>query len=101
MQANEVQIWDVVARSQMAVLGGISGGAMHVAFSPDGRTLAACGTRVRLWNIPTMQEVASFPTPSAFIESLGFAPDGDRLFLAGPTDKGLCTYHTLGLQPWP
>ena len=62
---------------------------MSLAFSPDGRTLAAGGYRlIRLWDV---QSGALLHTPeghTSFVSSLGFSPDG-RMLVSGSKDGSI------------
>lgn len=55
----------------------------HLAFSPDGKLLASCGTpgiskgAIRLWDVATAKVVVELPDPQA--DRLVFSPDGKRL----------------------
>ncbi|HEY8503669.1 MAG TPA: hypothetical protein VIL46_03750, partial [Gemmataceae bacterium] len=58
-----------------------------LAFSPDGRLLAAGGTRpggaVRLWELRSGKEVHAFAGHRGGVERLAFSPDGRLLASAG------------------
>jgi WD40 repeat protein/serine/threonine protein kinase len=56
----------------------------HVAFSPDGRRLAAaCSDGLFLWNATTGQSEASFAGHVGEVNCVCFAPDGRQLASAG------------------
>jgi WD40 repeat protein len=62
-----------------------------VAFSPDGKTLAAGGMNkaVRLWDVATGKKTRELATqPPAMIHGLAFAPDGTRLASASVARGG-------------
>src|SRR4029077_12398613 len=61
------------------------GNLRAAAFSPDGKNLAACGddARVRIWNLQTGQETASFTGAIDQIDRLVYSPDGRRLAASG------------------
>src|SRR5206468_9215404 len=43
-RADGVQIWDVASRTKVTTLGDAPPDLQHIAFSPDGRLVAACGS---------------------------------------------------------
>ncbi len=56
-----------------------------VAFSPDGKRLAACGNKgIRIWGVANREAQATWPSESRFIECLAFSPDGKRLAAGAP-----------------
>lgn len=55
-------------------------GCKHLAFAPDGRTIAgACGKCVRVWAVPDWREVAVFRGHAGEVSQVAFTPDGKRL----------------------
>ncbi len=52
----------------------------RVVFSPDGRVLAAGGSRITLWSVLTLDRIASIPTSdSSEASALEFLPDARHL----------------------
>jgi WD40 repeat protein len=55
-----------------------------VAFSPDGKLLAAGSHKeVRLWNVVNKQSAGIWNTNTGYVKSLVFSPDGKKLFVGG------------------
>jgi WD40 repeat protein len=69
-----------------------------VAFSPDSRILAACGTgekaisRILLWNVESGQEIKTLLEPRRRTNGIVFAPDGKTLASAS-ADNTLLLWH--------
>src|SRR5262249_3820027 len=90
-----IRLWDLDQRKEINGLDPEFGKDVRVvsilAFSPNGRLLAAAGgepqhmgdepdvPRIRLWDVKTGKEVTSFPGDGGFVSSLAFSPDGNRL----------------------
>jgi WD40 repeat protein len=76
-----IQLWDVkAARKETLRFPLAKGVVLSVAFSPDGRTLAAGGGGgpVRLWEVTTRKKVCDLDSPSG-VYGLAFSPDGKTL----------------------
>jgi hypothetical protein len=76
------------------------GSVSQVAFSPDGRLLAAVGRTetIRLWNTWTGKDVCRFTGHRGRMSSLSFAPDGKTL-ASGGYDSTILIWDVTGLLP--
>jgi WD40 repeat protein/tRNA A-37 threonylcarbamoyl transferase component Bud32 len=101
-QAEVLQIWDVATgkvaltpEASEGVLPGVNG----VAFSPDGKLLAAAigsyhyrnsrvDAEVRVWDASTGQQVCKLRGHSGCVWGVAFSPDGKRLASAGGSYMG-------------
>ena len=55
-----------------------------VAFSPDGKRLAACANKgIRIWDVASRETQATWPSDSRGSPGLAFSPDGKRLATGG------------------
>jgi WD40 repeat protein len=89
----EITLWDVTTGAERRSFRGhpnrdsyVSFRPNCIAFSPDGRTLATGGDdrSVRLWNVDTGQEAASFSQLADPVHCVAFGPDGKTVAAAGP-----------------
>jgi WD40 repeat protein len=77
-----VKLWDVAKRKVIAILPGEF--AYSVAFSPDGKTLAASsGKSVTLWDVATRKQKASLKGHAGNVRTVAFSPDGKTLAVGG------------------
>jgi WD40 repeat protein len=90
-------LWDLTTGKELRQLGGKDNGVHSVAFSPDGKVLAAAygslgwfgrppamrpptpGGLVRLWDVGTGKELHTLKGYGNGVRSVAFAPDGKRL----------------------
>ncbi len=89
-----VKVWTAADAGGLAPLGEFKGqtrtGAgfspvSAVAFSPDGRFVASCGSdqAVRVWDLQTKGEVRGLRGHTDWVTSVAFSPDGRYLLSAG------------------
>jgi len=73
----------------------LSGAANAIAFSPDGKLLAATGAKgeTLIWTAADGKRVAQIPSPGGALFTLAFTPDGLHLATAG-ADGQLRFYDT-------
>jgi WD40 repeat protein len=82
MTPGEVKVWDAATGAARFTL---SGSPIGLAFSPDGRLLAAnCGNWIQLWDAVTGAERGRLVGRQVFgTQRLVFSPDGKTLLAAG------------------
>jgi WD40 repeat protein len=93
-----VRLWQVkkVATQQPTVLPGQDRSITGVAFTPDGKTVAASAIdgKVILWDTVSQKQVRKWQLPGA-VHGIAFAADGQHLALA----NGNGTVYILHLKP--
>lgn len=100
----ELKLWDIAGGKAIA-LDGHKGGLWAVAYSPDGKFVAASGDDgiIRLWDAETGKLAAEFKGHTLIVTSLAFSPDGKLLASSGanPADapaKGELKVWDIGAQ---
>jgi WD40 repeat protein len=84
-----VRLWVTSSGRLLASLGGHPAPVLAVAFSPDGKRLAAgAGNVVRLWDVPGRKELRVLAGHGGTVTSVAFAPDGKTLASATGRPKG-------------
>jgi len=80
-----VKLWAVAAGKEKPSLHGHKGAVAHVAFAPDGRTLASVSwdETVRLWDAATGAARGAFDWQSGRMHCLAFSPDGMTAAVGG------------------
>jgi len=85
-----VKVWDLNSGKVLLTLGKGLQGADAVAFSPDGRLLAAAvtaggrrGNAVQVWDLANGQLVQDMREHTQLITDLAFSPDGNRIASVG------------------
>ena len=104
-------LWDLATGEETTLFTDPRGAVLSVAFSPDGKTLAAgLWTRtIRLWDVETGEEIAQLSGHRNWVMGLAFSPDGKRLISGSgnpraPSEIGeliiwdLETYQALASQ---
>lgn len=85
---NNIYLWDLETKAEIAILTGHSNNVKSVAFNPDGTILASAsddGT-VKLWEVNNCQEIYTFSGHSHAVKSVTFSPNGN-LLASGSWDK--------------
>ena len=85
--SGEVKLWDVATGKEQATLllgdtggFGYTGGVNSVAYSPDGKTLAAASVcTIKLWDAATGKELATLQGQAGMVSSVAFSPNGKTL----------------------
>jgi WD40 repeat protein len=78
-----LRVWDATG-SEVFTGDAPPGGVNHVAFSPDGKTIAAaCSGLIQLWDVEPPRKLRELKGHTGSIFGVAFSPDGKRLATAG------------------
>ena len=81
-QDGTARVWNALTRGTTPALLGPTAQVDQVAFSPDGRTIAAAADGVWLWNIRT-RKASGILSADTLVYSVAFSPDGSTLASGG------------------
>jgi WD40 repeat protein len=108
--SKEVRLWNTSTGAEVRRVRDFKGHLSAVAFSPDGRILAAGITKfsfknnhrdykseVRTWDVATETEKKVMPVTTQYISSLVFALSGQQLLIGGTHREGTRSVATLEL----
>jgi WD40 repeat protein len=90
----ELRIWEVETGKQLLHITGYKSWAARIAFSPDGKLIAANATTqpkpnsesFMIWNAHTGDEIRAMSGHRRLVRCLAFSPDGKRI-VSGSGDK--------------
>ncbi len=92
-----IRLWDVASKKEVGILRNDGNALRDVAFSPDGRWLAAAGENasmgIRIWDVATKSSISELLGHTTMIYSLAFSPDG-KMLASGATDGTVRLWDT-------
>jgi WD40 repeat protein/tRNA A-37 threonylcarbamoyl transferase component Bud32 len=96
-----VKLWDTASGKEEFCSDDLPARLRAVAFSPDGKRLAACGWGglIKLWDTATRQESLSLGGATDEATAIAFSPAGPRL-VSGSTDQSVHVWD-IGAAPGP
>jgi WD40 repeat protein/serine/threonine protein kinase len=95
-----IKLWDLKSilaggpGQELATLDGQFGHVQGLSFSPDGKTLAASGETIRLWEVASRKPLRTLEGHSPSIWGLEFSPDGKTLASSSGKDQTVCLWDT-------
>ncbi|HEY7310706.1 MAG TPA: WD40 repeat domain-containing protein [Gemmataceae bacterium] len=72
-------LWDVATGRQLHALHRRPGSAHRIAFSPDGKLLAAADRKISFYDVSTGKKKRALPGHDDVVESIALSPDGRTL----------------------
>src|SRR5262249_49351336 len=84
-EANAITLWDYASGKEVRRLYSTHGRVYGIAFSPDGRLVAATGNApaIQLWETATGKQLSQLENLPVFPRSIVFAPDGKTVAAIG------------------
>jgi WD40 repeat protein/beta-lactamase regulating signal transducer with metallopeptidase domain len=110
-EPGEVRLWhvktdkDEVKFEEKHTLKGLTSWALGLAFSPDGKYIAAGGGTYRefgevvIWEVVSGRNLAVLPASRYWVEMVAFAPDGKTLYSAGGIRGAPGELHAWAMPP--
>jgi WD40 repeat protein len=77
-----IELWDIPTQKRRALLRGVLLGYHSIAYSPDGRRVAAGSNgqeAVKMWDLQSQEEVATLAGQGSFFTNLKFSTDGNTI----------------------
>jgi RNA polymerase sigma factor (sigma-70 family) len=94
-----MRIWEVATGKVIKTIDGTADGGWTVAWSPDGKSIAAGGDdgKVRIWDVATGTLRSSLSGHTGAIMSLAYTSDGKQL-LSGSTDTTVLVWDLTSVR---
>jgi WD40 repeat protein len=111
---SDIRLWDPTTGKRLNPTTAPVGGVRHLAFSPDGKRLAAAGggrmnEAISVWDVGTWKERVRIPDPGGRVAGVAFSADGKALASAQgvpaavrlwAADTGKAGHHFPGRTAW-
>src|SRR5439155_1329915 len=77
---DDVVLWDMKSGAKLHTFTPKLPGAVSVAFSPDGKSLAAVGSNtLNVWNVESRMKTASYRRAGITFSCIAYHPDGNTI----------------------
>jgi WD40 repeat protein len=84
-EGDAVRLWNLASRQETGILRHPGSGLLDIAYSADGRTIAAATTSgTVLWDVASQQQLAVLPSATG-VNRVAFTPDGKTLAASNTT----------------